>query len=245
LQFLREDKAYRATIRLGIRTTTDDLEGETIATQPVTQLDLEEVKTVLQQFVGKIQQIPPNYSAIQVQGKRLYDLARAGEAIDVPARLVEVYKIEILDWRFGEFPELEVAIACGSGTYIRAIARDLGTILNTGGVLASLTRTQSCGFHLADSLTFDELEQQLQQESFHPIPPVTALTHLASVTLSATDAKRWCLGQRVAYTHIPVDVKTNALQIHHEDGRFLGIAHLADSDTGKLLIPQMVFEPNL
>ncbi|HEY9875793.1 MAG TPA: tRNA pseudouridine(55) synthase TruB, partial [Candidatus Obscuribacterales bacterium] len=79
LQFLRQDKAYRGTIRLGLRTTTDDLEGEVIATQPVTNLSLDAVKFALEQFQGIIQQVPPSYSAIQVQGKRLYDLARAGE----------------------------------------------------------------------------------------------------------------------------------------------------------------------
>ena len=247
LQFLRQDKAYRGTIRLGVRTTTDDLEGEVIATQPVANLSLDAVKAALQQFQGIIQQVPPSYSAIQVQGKRLYDLARAGETIDVPARTVEVYKIEVLDWRPGDFPEVEVAIACGSGTYIRAIARDLGTILNTGGVLASLTRTASCGFAIADSLTFEELEQQLQQGSFHPIPPVNALSHLATVTLPAAEAKRWCQGQKILYSQ-QIDseskIQNPKSKIVLEGDRFLGIGYLVNSDHGQLLTPQMVFEPH-
>ena len=131
LQYLPGEKAYKATIRLGVRTTTDDLQGDVIASVPGVLLSKEAVQTALQQFKGKISQIPPNYSAIQVQGKRLYDLARKGENVEVPARIIEVFQIEILDWRFGEFPELDVAIACGPGTYIRAIARDLGTVLQT------------------------------------------------------------------------------------------------------------------
>jgi tRNA pseudouridine55 synthase len=241
LQFLLPDKAYRATIRLGVQTTTDDLEGEIIAKQPVA-VSLETVKTALQQFQGQIQQVPPNYSAIQIQGKRLYDLARAGETIDVPARQVEVDRIAVLDWRPGEFPELDVEIACGPGTYIRAIARDLGTVLNTGGVLGSLTRTASCGFQLADSLTFDDIETQIQQQTFQPISPVAAVSHLPSIVLPVTDAKRWCQGQKIANLSLNIeDFELPAsTRVHQEDGSFLGIGQLIGSDMEAILVPQIV-----
>jgi tRNA pseudouridine55 synthase len=213
----------------------------------VTGLSLEEVKAALLQFEGTLQQIPPNYSAIQVQGKRLYDLARAGEIIDVPARTVEVYKIEILDWRTGEFPELEVAIACGSGTYIRAIARDLGASLQVGGTLAALIRTESSGFSLSNSLTFEELEAQIQQKTFHPIPPAEALRHLAAITLSPKDAQKWCNGQRIPYVPFSTDgegLEGRLIRVYREDDQFLGIAQLMNSETNFILIPQMVFESN-
>lgn len=229
LQYLPGNKAYKATIRLGVQTTTDDLEGEIIASQ-ICAVNLADVETALKQFEGKIQQIPPSYSAIQVDGKRLYDLARKGEVIEAPARTVEIFRIEILDWREGDFPELDVAIACGSGTYIRAIARDLGIILQTGGTLAALTRTESSGFHLADSLTFSDLETG----TFQPTPPDAALQHLPSITLPATSAQKWCQGQRVAFMHI-----ADTVRVYHEDGLFLGIAQ-AEAD---VLIPTMVFEP--
>ncbi len=135
LQFLRQDKTYRATIRLGMSTTTDDLEGDPILTQPQPELNLETVTIALQQFQGLIQQVPPNYSAVQVKGKRLYDLARAGKEIVVQSRQVEVFGIEVLDWRPATFPELDLEIASGPGTYIRAIARDLGKALQTGECL--------------------------------------------------------------------------------------------------------------
>ncbi|MEO0843648.1 MAG: tRNA pseudouridine(55) synthase TruB, partial [Cyanobacteria bacterium J06643_5] len=153
LQYLPSDKAYKATIRLGVQTTTDDLQGEVIHQQFVNGLNLETVKAALEKFQGKIEQIPPSYSAIQVGGKRLYDLARKGEKIEVPVRTVEVFSIDILDWRESDFPELDVNISCGGGTYIRAIARDLGAVLETGGTLAALRRTVSSGFNLADSMT--------------------------------------------------------------------------------------------
>ena len=243
LQYMQQDKAYRAIIRLGVRTTTDDLEGEVVATQSAAGLTLENVKPLLQMFEGTIRQVPPMYSAIQVKGKRLYDLARAGETAEVPERTVEVYQIQVLDWRPGELAEIEVAIACGSGTYIRAIARDLGAALNTGGTLASLVRTRSCGFDLVDSLTLEELEAQLQEKIFQPVSPEVPLAHLAAITLSAEDAHRWCLGQRISWQDTLADAPTTPLRVHHEDGKFLGIGQVIDSETGLLVAPQMVFAP--
>ena len=242
LQYLRGDKAYRATIRLGVATTTDDLQGEIITSNPVTGLSLEEVKQALGEFEGKIQQVPPNYSAIQRQGKRLYELARAGETIEVEARTVEVNKIEILDWRDGEFPELEVAIACGPGTYIRAIARDLGAALQTGGTLAALIRTESCGLQLSDSLTLEELETKIQEGTFNPITPAAALDHLASVSLASAQAHKWRQGQRILWEDIAGRSLPEMLQVYREDGVFLGIGQLVNSGDEHLIVPQMVFE---
>lgn len=243
LQFLCQDKAYRATIQFGISTTTDDLEGEIIASQPVPGLSLEQVMPVLKQFQGKIVQVPPKYSAIQVQGRRLYDLARAGEHVEVPARTVEVFKIEILAWRPGDFPQLDVEIACGAGTYIRAIARDLGAALKTGATLAALRRTQSGGFDLADSLSLDELAAQVKQGTWEPIPPSVALQHLSAVTLLATVAQKWCQGQKIFWNQTATSVSVNTpLRIYDESDRFLGIGYLVKSEAEfDLLIPQIVF----
>ena len=234
LQYLPSDKAYKATIRLGVQTTTDDLQGEIISQQSVTELNLETVKTALKQFQGKIEQIPPSFSAIQIDGKRLYDLARKGEKVEAPVRNVEIFNLDILDWREGEFPELDVNIACGSGTYIRAIARDLGAILDTGGTLAALQRTVSSGFNLADSITLAELEAKLEAEEFQPIITDAPLLHLPEITLPATEARRWCQGQKIS-----VDKQVSEiLRVYNEQRLFLGIAELKE----ELLIPRMVLE---
>ncbi|MUG95776.1 tRNA pseudouridine(55) synthase TruB [Scytonema sp. UIC 10036] len=238
LQYLPGEKAYKATIRLGLRTTTDDLQGEIVASQPCRELQLETVKPLLQQFVGKIEQIPPMYSAIQLEGKRLYDLARKGETVEVPMRIVEIFHVEILDWREGEFPELDVAIYCGAGTYIRSIARDLGTALQTGGTLAALERIASSGFHLTESITLSDLEAQLQAGTFQPMPPDSPLQHLASVTLPATFAQKWCQGQRIAV----IQEISGIVRVYDEDGRFLGIGQVQYSTDSPLLVPEMVFE---
>jgi tRNA pseudouridine55 synthase len=222
LQYLPGGKAYQGTVKFGVCTTTDDLQGEVITSQSCPDLSLEAVKTVLSKFLGKIEQIPPSYSAIQVQGKRLYDLARQGEIVQAPVRTVEIFQIEVLDWRSGDFPELDLAIACGTGTYIRAIARDLGIALNTGGTLAALSRTESSGFHLKDSLTLTELEAQLQTGTFHSVSPDTALQHLPRVELLGDLAKKWCQGQQIS-----VDLHNEGLiRVYTDQNSFLGIGQL-------------------
>ena len=238
IQFLPPQKAYHATIQFGMTTTTDDLEGEVLSSQPISDLSLEEVKSILPKFIGKIQQIPPRYSAIQVQGKRLYDLARQGEEIEIPVRTVEVFDIEILAWHPGEFPRLEVAIDCGSGTYIRSIARDWGEQLQVGGTLAQLVRTESSGFHLNNSLTLEDLETQIQHQTFKPLEPSTGLNHLAKFHLSSEEAKRWCQGQVINIYSEMTD--QNPVKVYQKHEQFLGIGKIVNSELGLGLKPQVV-----
>jgi tRNA pseudouridine55 synthase len=242
LQYLHRDKMYRATVLFGLRTTTDDLEGEALTKGSVPWLDLAAIEAVLGQFQGKIQQIPPSYSAIQVQGKRLYELARAGELVQVPARTVDVYQIDVLDWRPGNFPELDLAIACGTGTYIRAIARDLGDILGTGATLAALTRTKSSGFSLADSLTLEELSEQVQHRTFEPIPPDVGLAHLPAMLLTPSQAKQWCQGQRLLLPNEEFPADSTSYRVHHKNDQFLGVGQLIQTTDGPFIIPKLVFD---
>ena len=264
LQYLTHDKAYRATIRLGMRTATDDLEGEVLSQQDASWLTQEKVQSLLPQFEGKIEQIPPSYSAIQVGGKRLYELARAGETIEAPMRTVEVHRIEVLGWRSGEFPELDVAIDCGTGTYIRSIARDLGEAVGTGGTLAKLLRTRSSGFQLEESLTLEAVadlvaeqthQQETQQEarSLSLVSPSIALRHFPVVTLLPEQTDRWFQGQRLLWHEIahtvndPLDklsVKAEdsfIYQVHHPEGRFLGIGQAIRTETDHWLQPKLVW----
>ena len=251
LQFLQHHKAYKGTIRFGLTTDTDDLEGKIQHSQSVPDLTLEKVQSALPKFIGKIEQFPPSFSAIQVGGKRLYELARKGETVEVAARKVEVFGLEILDWRPGDFPELDLSIACGAGTYIRAIARDLGAMLNTGGTLACLTRTESSGFSIEQSLSFEELELQLQEDKFCPILPGQVLGHLGAIVLSPEYTKRWFQGQRLPIPEMPIASEEESrqnppqppypLQVYDRDGNFLGIGQVANSETSTILSPQIVF----
>jgi tRNA pseudouridine55 synthase len=249
LQYLPPGKAYCGTVRLGVQTTTDDLEGEVIQTTPATDLTLEQARSHLPAFIGKIQQIPPNYSAIQVGGRRLYELARAGETIEAPLRSVEIYQIQVQGWRSPadpgqDYAEIDLEIRCGAGTYIRSIARDLGDRLQVGGTLAALIRTCSSGFELADSLTLEELAEQVESGKFTPIAPQVVLSHLPRVILPAAIAKRWTQGQKIVW-----DVETSPLaqdqpvRVEHEAGRLLGIGEAIATPDATLLVPKLVWEP--
>jgi tRNA pseudouridine55 synthase len=226
LQYLNHDKAYIGTIRFGDRTTTDDLEGEILSSTPCPDLTLATLQTVLPQFIGTIQQIPPSFSAIQVDGKRLYDLARAGQLVEAPLRTVVVHSIEVLDWKAGDFPELTVAIACGTGTYIRAIARDLGDAVGTGATLASLQRTLSSSFELKESLTLEQLKAQVETAMFNVVDPVVGLMHLEAIALSDEQARRWVMGQKIT-GEFAQDMSglqiAQVLRVHRQAGVFLGI----------------------
>ncbi len=243
LQFLPSEKAYRGTVRFGMITTTDDLEGEIVQSKPAPELTLSDLEAVLPNFLGKIKQVPPTYSAIQVGGKRLYDLARQRKTVEVPTRTVEVFNVEIIDWRGGDFPEVDLAIACGTGTYIRAIARDLGAILNTGGTLAALTRTESSGFSLKNSLTFEEIETRLQESKFSLLSAEIALAHLPEIVLVAEDVKRWCQGQRLPEQRrweIEAEKIEHHFRVYNLQGAFMGIGQLIKSEQNLLLAPQVV-----
>jgi tRNA pseudouridine55 synthase len=244
LQYLPEGKAYRAIIRLGVQTTTDDLEGEIVYSQPVPDLTIEQVAAVIPEFIGEILQTPPMYSAIQVNGQRLYKLARAGEFVEVPTRTVQVTSIEILNWTPGDFPEVEVQIACGSGTYIRSIAHDLGVKLGTHGVLAFLERNASCGLQLPESITLEELAQQQQAGVFVPISPDRGLTHLPTITLVTAELiKFWGQGKRLSSDQLnlaPADLQLSGyIKIMGED-RCVGVGEIQQIEGEYLLVAQTV-----
>lgn len=242
LQYLPEGKAYRAVIRFGVQTTTDDLEGDIIYSEPVTDLTIAQIQAVIPEFIGEITQTPPMYSAIQVNGQRLYKLARAGEVVEVPTRQVRIDKIDILNWTPGDFPEVEVQIACGGGTYIRSIARDLGDRLGTKGVLAFLERNASCGFQLADSITLEELEQQQQAGTFTPMLPERGLAYLPTATLTTAESiAAWSQGKRLPLDELTLTPPSGSIGYVKVMGaeRCWGIGEI-QSNLQHLLVPKAV-----
>jgi tRNA pseudouridine55 synthase len=160
------EKEYEATIDLSHRSTTDDAEGELTAVAVATPPSEAMLRDALSRFVGTIMQVPPNFSALHVGGQRAYDLAREGKAVQLAARPVTVHAIELLDYAF---PNVRVRIACGKGTYIRSIARDLGPALGTGGMLTALRRTQVGRWHVRDATGMDSLPERLTQGDLLPI----------------------------------------------------------------------------
>jgi tRNA pseudouridine55 synthase len=160
---LLTDKAYEATVRLGVATTTDDAEGDVVATVAADTITDEMVRSGLAAMVGDIEQVPSAVSAIKVDGRRAYDLVRAGEQVDLAARPVRVDAIEVASVRRGDdgTVDVDVSVRCSSGTYIRAIARELGVALGVGGHLTALRRTAVGPFGLGTARTLDELADDL------------------------------------------------------------------------------------
>lgn len=154
-QFIEtQDKEYIATLKLGIRTSTLDLEGEVIETKEVPSLTEDMIVSALNKFKGKIKQLPPMYSALKVNGQRLYDLARQGIEVERKEREVEIYDIELLSFNNDE---IEFKVNCSKGTYIRTLGESISEELNTCGHLIKLIRTRVGNFHIEDAYKLDEL----------------------------------------------------------------------------------------
>ncbi len=191
---LEADKTYIAVLRLGTTTTTGDAEGEVVATRPVTA-SRQELEGILQRFVGRIAQVPPRHSALKRDGRKYYEYARAGVEIARHPREVEIRELELLSWLS---PDLELRVRCGKGTYIRALAEDIGAALGCGAHLIGLSRTGSGGFALADAVTLDDLQQRPEAALDAALLPVDALVAgLARLDLEDNDAVRMVQGQAV------------------------------------------------
>lgn len=156
-------KVYEATIRLGLTTNTDDAEGEVTATTPAGDVAEERIREGVAALTGEIMQVPPQVSAIKVDGKRAYKLARAGEGVELAARPVTVYEFEITDLRpQADVVDVDATVRCSSGTYIRALARDLGAGLGVGGHLTALRRTYVGPYGLDQAKTLDQLAEKCE-----------------------------------------------------------------------------------
>jgi tRNA pseudouridine55 synthase len=236
LQFLPTEKAYRGTVKFGIVTATDDMEGEIIQQQSANHLTLAMVKPYLEEFLGKIEQIPPAFSAIKKDGKKMYDLARQGKEVEVPTREVEISQMEVLGWQEGEYPELSLEIHCSAGTYIRSIARDLGAKVGTGATLSSLERTLSCGMTIDKSLTFEEISTLQLEKQLNLINLDEPLEHLPPLELGETETQRWCYGQRIIWEE---NINDGFYRTYNQSGDFLGITEKYE-DEGVSLIKAKV-----
>lgn len=161
-EFQYQTKEYIATLALGATTPSYDLEKEIDAVYPTDHITRERVEQVLQQFVGEIAQIPPAFSACKVDGARAYDLARKGQAVELKPKLLVIDEIELLAYNL---PEIQIRVVCSKGTYIRALARDIGEALESGAHLTGLIRTRVGEVRLADCLQPEAFEAWLDTQS--------------------------------------------------------------------------------
>lgn len=158
-----DTKEYTATLQLGATTPSYDLEHEVDATYPTAHITEELIRTVLADFVGEIQQVPPQYSACKIGGDRAYKLKRKGEDVQLAAKTIHIHELELT--RFdAETMQMDIRVRCGKGTYIRSLARDIGRALNSGAHLTALCRTQLGSVRIEDCITLDDFPQWLDQQ---------------------------------------------------------------------------------
>jgi tRNA pseudouridine55 synthase len=217
-----DNKTYQATIRLGQSRTTDDAQGEIIETKNCEKITEEAIKKELDKFVGNIQQIPSSVSAIKVDGKRAYDLVRQGEKVELAPRSVHISAIDVHEIKkIDEFIDVAVTVHCSSGTYIRAIARDLGNSLQVGGHLTNLRRTQSGQWSITNANKLTDLKPGSL--------PIISMAQVAtsifpSVTIGQAETEDFIHGRSVRTTHTPaetiavIDKTPSLIALAHGDG---------------------------
>lgn len=214
----RMPKHYRAGFRLGVTSDTDDAEGQLEPVQVDRPPTREQIEALLTQFVGEIKQRPPAYSAVRVEGRRAYQRARRGETVTPKPRRITIYEIKLTLYAY---PDLELEIECGSGTYIRAIGRDLGEKLGCGAVMQSLQRTAIGGFRVEEAVEPKHLTRENLPE--HLLPPARAVEDLPTVSFDTGNLSRLAHGLSVA---LPEGMKPNRdeIAIVDEHGELIAIA---------------------
>jgi len=222
---MASDKTYLAHIRLGVTTDTYDSEGQVVDTQPVSVTPA--LQTVLQQFVGEIEQVPPMYSALKHKGERLYKLARRGIQVERAARQVRISTITL---HHANLPDFAIEVQCSSGTYIRSLAHDIGQALGCGAHLTGLVRQASGAFHVDQAITPARLEVAIAEEHLsellHPID--AALQDLPAFTLDAELAQRVQHGQ---FIKLPINLQSSATicRAYDETGQLIAVMIYRDS----------------
>ena len=194
------DKRYQAVIQLGTTTDTYDADGKTTSSSDI-QVSEELFNEELQKFVGEIEQVPPPYSAIKVQGRKAYEMARAGEEVELMPRIIHVHSLEVLEWAP---PEVVIDISCSSGTYVRSLAHDLGGKLGCGATLTGLRRTKNGRFTLRDAVPLRKLNEAFADGTWYQylIPAAEALSDWPTIELSVDQVDAIRHGHR-----IPADSK--------------------------------------
>lgn len=212
-------KTYRSTFRLDGTSDSDDADGTVTPVERARDPGEKAVAAALASFVGRISQVPPAYSAAKVGGRRSYDLARGGKEVELRPREVEVYGIDVLRYTY---PELEVEVRCGKGTYIRALARDLGKQLGCGGYVQALRRTRVGPFTTDNALTLDVRREEARQRL---LPMALALAELPRVVLSAGELDRLRRGQAVGLPKAAVAPEGD-VAVFAEGGEVVAVARL-------------------
>jgi tRNA pseudouridine55 synthase len=216
---LDDDKRYQVLVQLGVMTDTGDLEGEVIASKSVPELTLDDITRCLAKFTGAIDQVPPMYSALKQNGKKLYELARAGITVERKARRITIYDISLLAFTKDE---LSLEVACSKGTYIRSLAEDIGHDLGCGGTVKALRRLQAGQFSLDDAYTIEQLTAMSETELAGCLIAADKPLHgLPALQLTEDQATRINYGQSIDWQ----DSFLGTVRLYR-DSDFLGLGEI-------------------
>lgn len=231
VEYIQErPKAYEAVLKLGIATDTEDMTGTVIDRQTDIRVAEADVQAALQLFLGNIEQLPPMFSAVKVDGKRLYELAREGKTVERKPRTATIHQIELLKSDFSlEHPEITFSVVCSKGTYIRTLCVDIGKELRLPATMARLTRTMSGGMTRESCLTLEQIEllQESGELQEHLIAADEAISHMASAEVEASIGLMALQGRKIALSlakHSEGERQDGELiRMYNESGAFLGI----------------------
>lgn len=228
-------KIYLAKIELGVTTDTYDADGNITQKVDPSYITREQMEGVLPSFIGSILQKPPMYSAVKHQGKRLYDLARAGIEVEREPRTADIFRLELMDW---QPPLCTIAVECGKGTYIRSLAHDLGQSLGCGAHIIELARLRSGLFDIDDSLTIPQLEASFQRNHWQDVlyPMDMVLEHWMAVIVNREKENAIRNGQQLA---LVAGEDTDYCRAYSIDGRFLAVLRFIPEKS--LWQPEKVF----
>lgn len=246
VEYLQElPKTYEATLRFGIATDTEDLSGNIVAQADVSHLTAQQVIEAAQSFVGEIMQVPPMVSAVKVDGKRLYELARQGVTIERAARKAFIHELRIIDCRVAENEERELrfSVKCSKGTYIRTLCVDIGRKLGVPAVMAKLVRIESAGIQPEQCLTLEQLAESVAQDELSKwLLDGDVLLDIPATTASGVETLHALQGKSIPMDKLlPQPDRAGAWRLYREDGIFLGIFEADDAE--RLLRPVKVFHP--
>lgn len=228
----KSDKEYAAELKLGVITNTQDISGEILEKRPVS-VTREELEQVLEDFRGDILQVPPMYSAIKINGKKLYELARKGREVERPARPVTIKSLELVEQQAKDL--YTIRVRCSKGTYIRTLCHDIGQALGCGGCMASLRRTMAAGFTLNDSVPLEQV--QLAEDPTALLLPVDCFFDDRPVfVLKSAEAEKKV---RNGMTAVLPDLAPGEYRVYGRDGEFLALCR---AQGGKLSTIKSFFE---
>ena len=229
---INHDKEYIATIKLGIKTDTGDSEGKELERREVEREMIEKnnVSNVLKSFIGKQSQIPPMYSAIKVNGKKLYEYARKGQTIEVTSRNIEIYNIELISINKKE-NEITYKVNCSKGTYIRTLSEDIAKAIGTIGYMKNLIRTKVGDFEIEHSIKVSELEEKKDYFDNFIITIESFFYNKTNLVLNKNQIYRFLNG-----TKVKIEKKNELYRIYNEYNQFIGVGEIRDGSLKREIV---------